>query len=151
VGLAVGPAAFLVLLVVSPPAGLDAAGWRVAAVGAWMALWWVSEALPLGVTALLPLLLFPLVGARGVREAAAPYADPVVFHFSWITRSDLADLLVRCAATRAHMRMRVVVVVAARNPVLPHPAGQNSPTPRGRAASILQEERLMFPSGDPGA
>jgi len=71
----------LVLLAVPPPADMSAAAWRVAAVGTLMAFWWVTEALPVAVTALLPLVLFPLLGIAGVEAAAAPYADPVIFLF----------------------------------------------------------------------
>ncbi|GAB2691197.1 SLC13 family permease [Thalassiella azotivora] len=53
----------------------------VAAVGALMATWWMSEAIPLSATALLPIVLFPATGVLGVGEATAPYADPIVFLF----------------------------------------------------------------------
>lgn len=52
-----------------------------AACGALMAGLWVTEALPLPATALLPLVLFPLFGILPVREAAAPYASPPIFLF----------------------------------------------------------------------
>lgn len=57
----------------------------VAAVGSWMAAWWMTEAIPLAATALLPILCFPLLGvfhssaARPIVEASAPYADPNIF------------------------------------------------------------------------
>ncbi|HEU0076152.1 MAG TPA: DASS family sodium-coupled anion symporter [Longimicrobiaceae bacterium] len=80
-GLVLGPAVFALVLALPAPAGLGPAAWRVAAVGALMGIWWVSEAVPLAVTALLPVVLFPLLGVRKVEEAAAQYADPVVFLF----------------------------------------------------------------------
>lgn len=46
-----------------------------------MSLWWITEALPISITALLPLVLLPLFGLASPREAAAPYADPNVFLF----------------------------------------------------------------------
>lgn len=46
-----------------------------------MATWWVTEAIPLAATALLPLVLFPLLGVASIDAAAAPYADPVIFLF----------------------------------------------------------------------
>lgn len=52
-----------------------------AAVTLLMAIFWVTEAIPLEVTALLPIVLFPLLGVLSVREATAPYADPVIFLF----------------------------------------------------------------------
>lgn len=46
-----------------------------------MAIWWMTEALPLAVTALLPLVLFPLLGVRDIEATAPAYAHPLVFLF----------------------------------------------------------------------
>ncbi|MBX3407046.1 MAG: anion permease [Phycisphaeraceae bacterium] len=61
--------------------GLSDTGRATASVGALMAVWWLSEAIPLSATALLPLVLFPLTGAATMSRAAAPYADSVIFLF----------------------------------------------------------------------
>lgn len=59
-----------------------AAGARgAAAVTAWMALWWITDVIPVYVTALLPLGLFPLLGTATVEEAAGAYGDPLIFLF----------------------------------------------------------------------
>lgn len=55
--------------------------WVVAGVAALMFSCWVSEALPIPATALFPLALFPLLGISSTKEAALPYADPVIFLF----------------------------------------------------------------------
>lgn len=47
----------------------------------WMLIWWISEAVPLPVTALLPLILLPITGISELKEAAPPYASPIVFLF----------------------------------------------------------------------
>jgi len=73
-----GPLAFVVLRLAAP-GGLDAAQATVLGVGAWMAIWWISECLPLAVTALLPIALFPALGATTAREATAPFANDVVY------------------------------------------------------------------------
>ncbi len=52
-----------------------------AAVAALTACWWITVAIPIPATSLLPLLLFPLVGVLPIRQAAVPYADPNVFLF----------------------------------------------------------------------
>jgi hypothetical protein len=54
VGLGLGPLVFLVLLLAPPPPELGPAGWRTVAVASLMAVWWITEAIPIPATALLP-------------------------------------------------------------------------------------------------
>ena len=61
--------------------GLEPSARLVAAIGILMATWWMTEAIPLSATALLPIVLFPALGVLTVREATGPYADPIVFLF----------------------------------------------------------------------
>lgn len=79
--LACGPAAFLLLLAVGPMAEMSPPAWRTAALAIWMGLWWVTEAVPIAATALLPMALLPLLGIAGINAAAAPYANPVIYLF----------------------------------------------------------------------
>lgn len=51
------------------------------AVGSLMVVWWISEAIPLPVTALIPLVLFPLLGIATLSNTASPYANPIIFLF----------------------------------------------------------------------
>ncbi len=81
IGLLAGPAAFLVVLASPAPAGLSEQGWSIAAVGIWMAIWWLTEAVPLAVTALLPIVLLPTLGARSLAATTPSYAHPLVFLF----------------------------------------------------------------------
>ena len=60
---------------------LDFAARAVMGILFWMASWWLSEAVPLPVTSLLPALLFPLLGIADATTAMAPYADPLIFMF----------------------------------------------------------------------
>ncbi len=60
---------------------MSADAWRVLAVAAIMLIWWVSEAVPIPVAALLPIVLLPMAGVKPIAEAAAPYASPIVFLF----------------------------------------------------------------------
>lgn len=80
-GLVLGPALFGLILLLPAPAGLSPAGRLTAATAVLMAAWWLTEAIPLAATALLPLALFPLLGIATIEEAAAPYASPVIFLF----------------------------------------------------------------------
>lgn len=69
------------LLLAPVPEGLEPAAWRTAAVGLLMATWWVTEALPISVTALVPLVLLPPLSITDIDGAATPYANPLIFLF----------------------------------------------------------------------
>ncbi len=102
IGLALGPVLFVLMLVVPSPEGLSAAGWHTAAVAVLMAAWWISEALPIPATSLLPLVLFPLLGAGTIRETAAPYANPLIFLF-------LGGFLIATAMQRWGLHKRIAL------------------------------------------
>ena len=72
---------FFLMLFSASPEGLSLGGWRTAAVAVLMATWWVTEVLPISATAMLPLVLFPVLGIVDIDTAAAPYADPMIFLF----------------------------------------------------------------------
>lgn len=81
IGLILGPALAIALQFVPPPEGLSVEAWRVVSLAALMVVWWVTEAIPIAATALLPLAALPLLDAASIKAAAAPYADPIVFLF----------------------------------------------------------------------
>lgn len=81
VGLILGPVLFAVLYFLLSQTALSYKGVVVLSLGAWMVTWWVSEAAPIPVTALLPMILFPLFTVATAREAAAPYGDSIIFLF----------------------------------------------------------------------
>lgn len=81
IGLFGGAAVFAVLLLLPAPEGLALEGWRTAAVAALMAVWWMTEAIPIPATAILPLVLFPFLGILDSPSAAAPYANELIFLF----------------------------------------------------------------------
>ncbi len=76
-----GPIVFAVLFLLVRPEGVSDAGRATLALAGWMAVWWLTVALPLAVTALLPLVLLPVLGVASPTAAAAPYANPVIFLF----------------------------------------------------------------------
>ena len=78
IGIWLGPAITLLMLWIGPQGGLDPAAWRTAAVGLWMAVWWATEARPVGVTAFIPLILFAPLGITTLKSAAAHYANPII-------------------------------------------------------------------------
>src|SRR6185436_10653608 len=69
------------LLLVPVTADFTASVRFTAATGLLMALLWLTEALPMGMTALLPLVVFPLAGISSAEKIAAPYASSAVFLF----------------------------------------------------------------------
>jgi sodium-dependent dicarboxylate transporter 2/3/5 len=78
---ALGPALAAVMFLTGPLGGMSEPAWRTAAIGLWMGLWWVTEAVPIAATALLPLVLVPLLGIATMTAAAAPYANPIIYLF----------------------------------------------------------------------
>ena len=73
---------FLLLLMLAfNPFGLDPLPSKVLAIAFLMIGWWITEALPMPVVALLPLVLFPLMGISSISETAAPYSNEVIFLF----------------------------------------------------------------------
>jgi len=81
IGLVLGALLFGLLLVLPAPAGLSDAAWRTASVGLLMAIWWITEPIPIPATALLPLALFPALGIGSIGQAASPFANPLIYLF----------------------------------------------------------------------
>jgi sodium-dependent dicarboxylate transporter 2/3/5 len=79
-GLVLGPLAFASLLLGGGDA-LDPVQRRVAAVAAWTAIWWLTSAIPIGATSLLPAALLPLLGAVDAKTVAPFYMDDLVLLF----------------------------------------------------------------------
>jgi sodium-dependent dicarboxylate transporter 2/3/5 len=103
VGRVVGPLVFVILMLTSG-GGLSQAGLRVVAVVAWMAVWWMTESAPLAVTSMLPLVLFPLLGVRSVRDVAPNYSDQMVFLF-------LGGFVLALAVERSGLHRRIALAV----------------------------------------
>ncbi|MBX7156954.1 MAG: SLC13 family permease [Verrucomicrobiae bacterium] len=80
-GLFLGLLSFLLTLILPPPQNFSLEAWHTLGVGLWMAIWWMLEIVPLAVTALLPLVLMPLLGVRTVAQTASDYGDPLIFLF----------------------------------------------------------------------
>lgn len=81
IGLFAGLLLFALMLIAEPPQGMTVAAWRTAAVGLLMAVWWITEAIPIPATALLPIVLFPLLGVATLAATTAPYANEVIYLF----------------------------------------------------------------------
>lgn len=79
IGLMLGPLAFALTVLFDPPTGMPPAGWMVAGLTVWMAVWWMTEAVPLSVTALLPFIVLPLTGVANADVTASTYYSPILF------------------------------------------------------------------------
>ncbi|MFM2370641.1 MAG: hypothetical protein RIS85_363, partial [Pseudomonadota bacterium] len=76
-----GPLGFIVTLLAAAPAGMPDAAWSAAGLVWWMAVWWMTEALPLSATAFLPFLVLPLTGVADANKTAGAYYSPLMFLF----------------------------------------------------------------------
>ena len=76
-----GPAPALLIALSPWPADLALPARYALAITAWMSLWWVTDAVPMAITALVPTLAFPLLGVLPEAETARAYAHPMVFLF----------------------------------------------------------------------
>ncbi|MCE9663002.1 SLC13 family permease [Halomonas sp. M5N1S17] len=108
-----GPLLALVLIAMAPPAGMSPAAWQVMALTLWMALWWVTEPVPIAVTALLPVAVLPLMGTSPIAEVAAPYANPLIFLF-------LGGFLLAEGIQRWGLHRRIALVVLTVSGHRPH-------------------------------
>ena len=107
IGLVAGALAALAIMLLPLPDGMSEAGRRTAAVTALMAVWWISEAIPIAATALVPIFAFPLLGIASTRDACAPYADPVNLFF-------LGGLMIAAAVERWGLHRRLALHVMSR-------------------------------------
>lgn len=79
IGLVLGPIVFLILLLFFKPESLSTEGRAVLASTAWIAIWWITEAIPIAVTALLPIALFPLSGGLNLSDTTSAFGHKFVF------------------------------------------------------------------------
>jgi solute carrier family 13 (sodium-dependent dicarboxylate transporter), member 2/3/5 len=100
----VGIAVCVLMLILPPPAGMPLAAWRTAAAAALMAAWWVTEAIPIAATALIPLVLFPILGIATIGAASSPYANPVIYLF-------LGGFMLAAAMQRVGLHRRLALAV----------------------------------------
>ena len=107
-GFTIGLIVFALMLFMPAPDGLTENAWKVAAIVSLMAIWWATEAIPVPVTALLPLALFPLFQITSFKSAALPYANPNIYLF-------LGGFMLAIAIERSglHKRMALKMILAA--------------------------------------
>jgi solute carrier family 13 (sodium-dependent dicarboxylate transporter), member 2/3/5 len=80
IGLSLGPVIFCILVFI-PIEGLAFEAKVVLALTFWMSIWWITEAIPIYVTAFLPLILFPVFNIMSLQKLSNAYADSIIFLF----------------------------------------------------------------------
>lgn len=124
IALLLGPALAVLLTMLPAPEGMSAQGWRVCAIALWMVVWWISEAMPLAVTSLLPLVVFPLFDIMPLKEAGTSFGNPVIFLFmggfmlaasmrKWQLHTRLAYLVLTYTAHSARAVLAGLMLVTA--------------------------------------
>ncbi|MEL0083696.1 MAG: DASS family sodium-coupled anion symporter, partial [Gammaproteobacteria bacterium] len=95
------------LLIAAEASGMARPALHTLALAWWMACWWLTEAVPIAVTALLPIVLIPLLGISPIKVATAPYAHPLVMLF-------MGGFIIGIAMQRHQLHRRIALHIVAR-------------------------------------
>ncbi|MGK0365346.1 MAG: sodium-dependent dicarboxylate transporter 2/3/5 [Saprospiraceae bacterium] len=101
IGFILGPILFLIILNL-PFTLINPIAHKVIAGAIWMIVWWLSEAVSISVTALIPLAIFPLLGIADIKEISANYANPIVFLF-------LGGFIIALALEKVELHKRIAL------------------------------------------
>lgn len=104
VGLVLGPLLFAFVLLFFHPADLSFEGRMVLATTLWVAVWWITEAIPIPVTSLLPIILLPITGALEGSAVTAAYGNPIIFLF-------LGGFMIALAMEKWDLHKRIALTI----------------------------------------
>lgn len=104
IGLVLGPLLFFLTLLFFKPEGLSPEGVAILASTMWIATWWITEAIPIPVTSLLPLVLFPLSGGMEVKSTASAYGDETIFLF-------MGGFMIALAMEKWNLHRRIALTI----------------------------------------
>lgn len=103
-GLVGGPLLTLLIILSPAPEAMPPEAWRMVAIAIWMVVWWLSEAVPIPATALVPLALMPLLGVLDMKTTAANYGNPLIFLF-------LGGFLLAAGMQRVGLHRRIALKI----------------------------------------
>ncbi len=102
IGLFLGPALFFLTLTFFKPQGLSSEAIAILASTLWIATWWVTEAIPIAATSLLPIVLFPLTKGLSIAETTASYGHKYIFLF-------MGGFILAIAIEKWHLHKRIAL------------------------------------------
>ena len=104
IGLILGPLLFALILMFVHPEGLPYQGVFVLASTAWIAVWWITEAIPIPATSLMPLVLMPIGHVMDPAEVTSEYGNDIIFLF-------MGGFILAIAMERWNLHTRVALII----------------------------------------
>lgn len=100
--LALGPLLFALFLILAPKN--EESLYQVYGIASWMIVWWIAEVVPIYITALLPMIIFPSLGLFSVKDTFIPYANPIIFLF-------MGGFIIALAMEERRLHLRIALYI----------------------------------------